>query len=163
MTVISERTIKSVNFRIQKEEESARIYLAMSNWLTFNGYIGAGKLWKKYSDEEIVHAGFAREYLLNLDIQPSTPSLFMPDQNFKSFPEVVKLSYQHELDITSQCQDLAKVCVEENDFMTLTLAQKYLSEQVEEIAKMTQFLDRLNAFGDDMIALRLLDNEMGEL
>lgn len=162
MAVISEKIIKLLNYRIQQEEQSSRIYLAMSQWLTYNGYIGAGKTWAKYSDEENVHATFARNYLQDLDILPVTPSLPLPEQEFSTFPSIIEKSYKHELDITNQCQELAKACMAEGDFMTLTLAQKYLVEQVEEIAKVTQLLDRISAFSDDKIALRLLDDELNK-
>lgn len=161
--IISDKVINLLNFRIQKEEESARIYLSMSNWLNFNGFNGAGKLWAKYSEEEIVHSKIAYEYLLDLDINPVVPVLSKPPQEFKGFTDIILISLDHEKEITMQCQELAKVCIEEGDFMTLSLAQKYLSEQVEEIAKTTKWADRIDAFGEDKIALRLLDNEMGEI
>jgi ferritin len=46
--------------------------------------------------------------------------------------------------------------------MSLNVALWYLNEQTEELAKTKYWLDRLEAFGSDKTALRLLDNEMGE-
>ena len=39
---------------------------------------------------------------------------------------------------------------------------RYLKEQVEEHDKTQTWVDKLAAFGEDKLALRLLDNEMGE-
>ena len=43
--MMSEEVEKLLNYRIEQEEQSSRIYLAMSMWLTNTGYLGAGKLW----------------------------------------------------------------------------------------------------------------------
>lgn len=162
MAFINKKIEDLINFRIVEEEKSSRLYLAMSKWLAFNGFNGAAKLWKKYSDEEMIHVGWAYGYLDDLDIFPTVPALEKPACEFKSLEEIIKMSFEHEMLITNQCNDLAKCALSEYDFMTLELAQKYLKEQVEEIGKMTYWLDRLDAFGDSKEALRLLDNEMGE-
>jgi ferritin len=161
MAFISKKIEDLINYRIVEEEKSSRLYLAMAKWLNFNGYTGASKLWTKYSEEEAAHAGWAYSYLEDLDILPCVPALEQPREKFKSLPEICELSYQHELAITTQCNELAKAAVAEGDYMTLQLAQKYLAEQTEELGKLTTWLDKLEAFGDSPEALRLLDNELG--
>lgn len=160
MKLLDQKVIDSLNFRIEQEELSSRLYRAMSVWLDFMGYMGAAKLWKKYADEEQEHANAFYEYLLSLDIKPETPALEKPTCEFESLPEIIKLSYEHEVKVTEQIQELAATCMGVKDFMTLELAQKYLKEQVEEINKMVTFMDKIEAFGDSKEALRLLDNEM---
>lgn len=151
-----------VNYRIQQEELSSRIYLAMSKWLTKNGYFGASKLFKKWSDEELVHAGFAYTYLEDLNIQPCVPELEKVEENFTSLKEIVQKAFEHEMVVTEQCNELTKAAMSANDFMTMTLGQKYMLEQQEEIAKTTYWNDRILAFGVDKTALLVIDNEMGE-
>jgi len=163
MAFISKKIEDLINFRIVEEEKSSRLYLAMSKWLDFHGYSGAAKLWKKYSDEEMNHVNWAYAYLQDLDILPTVPALEQPQVEFKSLPNICELSNTHELLVTKQCNELAKTALNEGDFMTMQLAQKYLTEQTEEIGKTTYWLDRLEAFGDSPEALRLLDNEMAEL
>ena len=162
-TLMSDSMIKLLNYRIQEEEQSARIYLAMTMWLWDKGYLGAAKLFKKYSDEEYDHADKARDMLLAHGIQPKTPSLAAPKDSFKSFPEVIKLGHTHEQEITRQCQDLAAAAQKEQNYMVLELALWYCKEQVEELDKFQNFLDRLDAFGTEPDVLRLLDAEMGEM
>lgn len=162
MAFISKNIEKLINFRIQREEASSRLYLAMSKWLGYNGYSGAEKLWAKYSSEELNHAGWGYTYLQDLDLLPCVPQLEQPVCEYKSLPDIIQQSYDHEMLISKECNDLAKASFNESDFMTLQLAQKYLAEQSEEISKITYWLDRLDAFGDSKEALRLLDDEMGE-
>lgn len=161
MAFINEKVVKLMNFRIQQEEASSRLYKAMSIWLNYNGFMGASKLWEKYSKEEQSHAEIAYEYLLDLDIMPEIPALESPESNFVGLVDIITKSYNHEIEITEQCNTLAKTAIQEADFMTLQLAQNYLIEQKEEIAKTCGWLDKLEAFGNSKEALRLLDNEMG--
>lgn len=158
---VNEEMIKLLNFRISQEEYSSRLYFAMSVWLNFKGYAGAAKLWKKYSEEEQNHANWAYTYLLDLNSKPVVPGLEQPPVDFKSFLHIIVASKQHEIKVTTQCQELAKAAQQIGDYQTLELAQRYLTEQVEELAKIQYWIDRLDAFGTDKIALRLLDNEMG--
>jgi ferritin len=161
MAVISDKMIELLNYRIQQEEASSRLYLAMSLWLDINGYFGAAKKWKEYSEEERKHAEWSYKYLLDLNIKPTVPALEEPEAEFKGLPDIIIRSYKHELEITKQCQNFAKEANAVGDFMTFGLAQKFCTEQVDELAKTNALVDRLKAFGTDKIALRLLDNELG--
>ncbi len=162
MAVLHDDLIQLLNYRIEQEELSSRIYLSMSLWLNINGYAGAAKLWKSYSEEEQKHSQWAYDYLVDLNILPTVPPLKQPVLEYKGLPEIILSSYKHELDITSQCQIFANKALAIGDHMTLELAHRYLKEQVEELAKTNYWVDRLKAFGTDKIALRLLDDEMGK-
>lgn len=160
--LIDDSCISFLNYRIQQEEYSSRIYLAMSMWLNNNGYLNAAKVWKKYSDEEIGHANIARDYLLNMGVQPATPALEQPVETFSGFPDIIRKSHQHEIEITQQCSDLAKHAVKDGSHMLYELALHYLREQNEEMGKTQDLVDQLEAFGEDKIAMRLFDHELGE-
>lgn len=138
--LLSDAGVQILNYRIEQEELSARLYLSMSMWLNDNGYVGAAKKWKQYSDEEMAHSNWAKEYLLAMGVQPSTPALAQ----------------------MKQCKEMAASAQKEGDYLLYQFAFKYLSEQVEEHQKMQDLVDRLEAFGTDKIALRLLDEELGK-
>lgn len=158
--LISEPCIDYLNYRIEQEEYSGRIYLAMSMWLNDNGYLNAAKLWKKYSDEEMKHADDAREYLLAMGVQPLTPKLEAPGQNFSGLPEIIQKSYEHEIEVTTQIKDLSTHALKMGDHMLYQLGLNYLKEQVEEHGKMQDLMDQIEAFGTDKIAMRLFDHEL---
>ena len=149
-----------LNYRVQQEEYSARIYMAMSMWLNNKGYVNAAAVWRKYSDEEMKHADIARTYLLSFGIQPVTPRLDQPKQNFAGLPEIIKLSFDHEVEVSKQIKEMANHALADGDHMLYELSLAYLKEQVEEHNKMQNWVDQLEAFGTDKIALRLLDHEM---
>jgi len=158
--LLSDECVDYLNYRVQQEEYSGRIYMSMAMWLENNGYVNAGKLWRRYSDEEMKHADIARTYLLSMGVQPLTPKLDAPNQNFSGLPEIIEMSYDHEITVTKQIKDLASDAFKKGDHMLYELALAYLKEQVEEHDKMQNWVDQLNSFGTDKIAMRLLDHEM---
>jgi len=157
----SDSVIKILNYRIEQEETSSRLYEAMSLWLNDNGFMGAAKAWKQDSLDELSHAQWAKDYLLDMGIQPTLPLLPKPEQTFAGLPDIIKKSYDHEILVTNQCNDLAKEAMRNGDHLLYQLANKFLVEQQEEIGKLQTLKDKLEAFGEDKIALRLLDNELG--
>ncbi len=158
--LLSSECVDYLNYRIQQEEYSSRVYLAMSMWLDDNGYVNAAKVWKKYSTEELLHSDWAREYLLAMGVQPLTSKLDQPKQSFSGLPDIIKESYTHEISITKQIKSLADDSFKKGDHMLYELALRFLKEQAEEHGKMQNWIDQLNAFGEDKIAMRLLDHEM---
>lgn len=159
--LISEHCANYLNYRIQQEEYSSRIYLSMSMWLNNKGFTGASSLWKKYSDEEMVHANWSRTYLLSFGIQPLTPRLDQPTQDFTGLPQIIEMSFDHEILVSEQIKKMADESFKKGDHMLYELCLKYMKEQVEEHDKTQTWMDKLEAFGTDKMALRFLDNEMG--
>lgn len=160
--LISESLVNLCNFRIQQEEYSSRIYLAMSKWLNNKGYLGASSLWEKYSKEELEHAEIIYNFLLDLGIQPIVPELERPQQSFESLMEIVNLSYEHEVEIYKQCSELAKVSYSEGQMMLYPIALNLTKEQAEEVSKLQNWLDMFASFGTSPDVLMMIDEKMGE-
>ena len=158
--LISKKTIDLLQYRIQEEENSARIYLSMSMWLENEGFLNATKLCKKYSSEENSHADWAREYLLSFGILPETPELKKVKSSYKGLPDIIQKSFDHEIEITLQLQKLAKHAIQIDDHMLYTLAEKYLKEQIEEHDKTQTLVDQLRSFGTNKHSMRLMNSAM---
>ena len=163
MAIIGKRSVDLVQLRVKNEEFNSKTYTAMSNFLLLNGFEGAGKLWKSYAADELTHKDWAVQFLLDLNILPIESKQEQPQIEYKGLPNIIALSYQREIQTTNEGQELAKVAFEEGDMMTFGLAQKYVAEQVEEIAKIQAHLDFLKSFGDSGTSLQLLDEKMGDL
>lgn len=161
--MISDNMVNLLNYRIQQEELSSRLYLAMSQWLDFVGYVHSAKLWKKSADEEMSHAHWAYSFLQDLDILPETPALNKPPTKFTSLREVIEKTVLHEEMVTSQCADLYKACLDETDFLTIQLAAKYLAEQQEELSRVYTYKNLLEIYDDDSkLSMALLDKKLGK-
>jgi len=158
--LVSKKTISLLQYRIKEEEQSSRLYLSMSLWLENEGYINSAKLWKKYSNEENDHANWARKYLLSFGILPEIPSLKKVNGSYKGLPDIIKKSFNHEVEITKQLQELANHALNIKDNMLYTLSEKYLSEQIEEHNKIQTLMDQLKSFGTNKTAMRLFDTSL---
>lgn len=158
----SKECIDILNFRIEQEELSSRLYQAMSLWLNDNGFMGAAKAWLKDAEGEMEHAQWAKDFLLDMGVQPKLSTLTLPVQKFEGLCDIIEQTYTHEVVVTQQCNDLAKHAMQYGNHLLYQLAIKYLQEQQEELGKIQTLIDKLEAFGEDKIALRLLDNELGQ-
>ena len=161
--LISSECLELLHLRNNEEEKSARLYEDMYMFLNNAGYTNLGQIWHKYAHEELTHADWARTYLLSLGIQPKLRALPSLPGSYNGVVEVIEKSYQHEIEITKQCKELAACAMKNGDHMLYTLAQKYLTEQIEELDKMQTWMDKLETFGKDKTALRLLEAEAGEM
>jgi len=161
--LIHPKCLELLQYRNHEEEKSARLYEDMYMFLSNNGYTNAGNLWHKYAHEELTHADWARSYLLSLGIQPELRPMPLLKGDYEGLVDIIKKSYLHEIEITRQCNELAEAADEAGDHMLQDLAHKYLREQIEEVDKMQTWMDKLKAFGEDKMAMRFLEMEIGEM
>ncbi len=159
--LLPEEIVKLLNYRINQEEVSSRLYYAMHEWLDNKGYFGGSKMLERWSGEEMYHAGWARDFLESYDYLPEVGALEAVPTEYKSLKDVIAKSYDHEVEMTDQCNELAKKAVKAECFCTLPLAMKYLKEQTEELSKVSNWLDRLSLVADDPREIMLIDREMG--
>lgn len=156
--LLNDKVIETLNYRIQQEEHSSRIYEQLALWLDNKGYLNFAKLFHKYADEEMIHAGFSKSYLLDYGITPCLQSIPSPEMEIESLLDVLEAAYDHELLVTQQCEDLASMALKEGNHVLYQLAAKYCSEQQEEIGKSITNLD-IYKLSTDML---VIDNYVGE-
>lgn len=156
--MLDKKCIELLNYRIQQEEFSSRLYEQMSLWLDNKGYLNLSKLYDRYAQEELTHASWAKKYLLDYGINPSLKALPSPYVEYGSVKEIFDATLEHELQVTKQCEDLANHAVEEKYHVLYSLALKYCAEQQEEIGKAITLLDICKLTSDQL----LLDTYVGE-
>jgi ferritin len=160
---LDKKIIELLNYRIQQEEESSRIYEQFALWLDNAGFKNFGKLYYKYAKEELKHSRFAKDHLLAFGIEPQLTKLSAPDLEFDSLKEILVLTLEHEQEITRQCNELTKTAAALDDFPTMTLGMKYCAEQVEELDKAQTFVDQITTFGDSKEVMITLEHNVKDL
>lgn len=156
--LLDKKIVDTLEYRIQQEEFSSRLYEQMHLWLDDNGYLNTAALYKIYSDEEMKHAGWSKSYLLDYGYTPKLRKLDSPDIELNSLQDVFEATLEHELEITKQCEDLASQALKEGNHVLYALASKYCAEQQEEIGKAVTNLDIL-ALSNDML---IVDHYIGD-
>lgn len=156
--LLDKKVVEALNYRIEQEEISARIYELISLWFNNLGYKNLAALYKKYADEEMNHAGFSKSYLLDYGYTPELRTLSAPDMSYSSCKEVFQLTLDHELEVTRQCTELASLALKEGNHVLYALASRYCAEQQEEIGKVVNLLD-IEALTSDKL---ILDTYVGQ-
>lgn len=158
--MITQKAIDLLNYRIKEEETSSRLYEQLSLCLENLGYKNSPGIWKRYSEEEMEHARWSKEYLLSFGILPTLSNLESPYCNCQNLAEVIQETYKHEVMVTKQCNDLAEEAIKLKDHNLYSLAIRYCKEQIEEMNKVQDLMDKLETYGSDKLALVLLDKDL---
>lgn len=157
-TLLKPEIVELLEYRIQQEEFSARIYEQMRLWFDDKGYKNFAKLYESYVVDEMVHAGWAKSFLLDYGYTPKLKPLLSPDAEYTSCMEILEATLEHELLVTKQCEKLAMTGLK-NDMPVLhALGLKYCAEQQEEIGKAITIIDIAKLTSDMLV----LDNYIGE-
>ena len=159
---ISDNIEKILNAQIANEMNSSALYRAMGNCLEYNGWVGASKLWKKYSTEETGHAEKIINYMQDRDCMPIIPATTLPQQKFEGIEDIVAKSDEHEILISSQWKKIASEAMKEADLMTFELAQWFIKEQTSEEKKMIYWKDRIEVLKSTNTPLYFIDKEMSK-
>jgi len=156
--MLDQKVIDILNYRINQEQISSKIYEQISLWLDNKGLKNFAKLYEKYSDEELVHAGFSKEFLLSYGITPILLSIPEQKMEYSTLQDILELTLGHEEEVTRQCSVLQEFALKNNLPLLQTLALKYCSEQVEELDKAQSLIDHSKLTLD----LLLFDHYIGE-
>ena len=125
--LITTETIQLLQYRIQQEELSSRLYEQMSLYLNDKGYLQFAKLYKKYAEEEMKHSQWSKDYILAFGVKPELQRLDSPECDFEGLPDIINKTLEHEIEISKQCKNLAKFANDNADYLLFDLAMKYFS------------------------------------
>jgi ferritin len=156
--LLDKKIVEALEYRIQQEEFSSRLYHQLALWLDDNGFLNTAEVYKVYSEEEYKHAGWAKSFLLDYGLTPKLQALPAPDVEVSTLKDVFDITLEHELEITRQCEELANLAMKLNNHVLYTLAGQYCKEQHEEIGKAITNLDIL-ALSNDML---IVDHYIGD-
>jgi ferritin len=156
--LLDAKVVETLNYRIQQEEDSARLYEQASLFLDNMGMKNLSTLYKKYADEEMTHAGWSKSYLLDHRYNPELRDLKSVDRSYSTVKEILEITLEHELEVTRQVTELAELALAEGNHVLYALATKYCAEQQEEHGKATTNLD-VFALTNDLL---VFDTYIGE-
>lgn len=133
-----------LNTQIMNELYSANLYKQLSAWLDDNNWSNGAKLFLKYGNEEVVHADTVISYMYDMNCKVDVAAIPKATVAAKAIRDILNASLQHEIVVTEQWRGIAKQAMTEGDFTTLTIAQEFMKEQVEEETKFRNYLFLLN-------------------
>ena len=147
--MISEQINEILNEQINKEFYSGYLYLSMSAHMKELGLSGFSSWLRHQAKEEVEHGLKIFDYLIDCN-------------SFVTLKQIFETIYEHEKCITRAIMTVAKKAEEECDRTTLNFVDWFIEEQVEEEHAIKNIIKRLEMFGDNKVALFLMDKELSE-
>jgi len=159
--MLSERLENAINAQIGRELYSAYLYLAMSTHFRECQLGGFARWMRRQSSEEIDHATRFIEFLTEREAHVTLQAIEQPPVKLGSALDVMRLSLEHEKEITERIHALYGIAMEEGDFAAQIQLQWFISEQIEEEVTVSEIVGRLDKFGADGTNLLLMDEKLG--
>lgn len=158
--MLNKKIEKALNRQVLLEAESSQYYLAMASWSENNGYNGVANFFYIHADEERVHMLKLIKYINERGGKAEIAALPKANTNFPSLQTVFQGLLKHEINVSSEINDLVETCLKEKDYTTHNFLQWYVSEQIEEERLARNILDKLNLIGSDKGGLYLFDRDL---
>jgi len=159
---MSKKMLQEMNDQIQREMESAYIYLSMAAYFDGMSLPGFAQWMKIQFKEEQIHAMKLYEYIIDRGGKISLQPINQPPVDFNSPLEVFEKALAHEEKVSGHINDLYALSIEEKDYASRPLLQWFIDEQVEEEANAGQIVDTLKMIKDNTSALLMFDRELGQ-
>jgi len=159
--VISESIRTALIKQLNRELESAYVYLSMSAWCSREEFSGAAHWFRLQYDEEQIHGTKLFDYLIDQGAAVGLLPVAAPEEDFDSLVEVFEAALAHERGMTEHLNDLSDLALRERDHATYNLLQWFVTEQVEEEATVSEIIGKLRLVGTDGYGVLMVDNELG--
>lgn len=149
--LVNEALIDLLNQQIQNELKASAQYMAIAVYFESQSLPALANFFFTQADEERQHAMKFVHYLLDAGAKPLIPSLPDLRNDFTSPADAVECALDGELEVTRQINNLVGAATKNNDYMTHTFLQWFVTEQLEEVSSMSTLLDTIKHAGDQLL------------
>lgn len=153
---------KLLNEQIQKEFNSAYLYLSMKEYLETQNLEGFAHFFHMQAKEEVEHAMRISDYINQKGGKVELEALDKPATDFTSPIDVFEKALAHEQYITRSIYDILEAAMKEKDHSSVAFLQWFVVEQDEEEETMENILAKLNQVGIEGPGLFLMDQQLGK-
>jgi ferritin len=160
--MFSQKIQDAMNDQIQRELESAYIYLSMAAYFESSNLAGFAHWMKAQAQEEQTHAMKFFDFIYDRGGRVMLQAIPQPPAEFASPLAVFEKALAHEQKITGHINDLYALAVQEKDYASQTFLQWFVDEQVEEEKSAGEIVETLKMVGDKGQALFMLDRQLAQ-
>ena len=159
---MEKRLADGINSQMNFEIYSAYIYLAMSSYLKGIGLNGSANWMKVQAQEEMLHVDDFYTFLHDRGECPELAAIDKPPVKWDSPLAAFEDAFHHEQIVSSRINDLVDTALEIRDHAANAFLQKYVSEQIEEEASVSEVVQQLEMIEGAPQGLFMLDRELGQ-
>lgn len=149
--IVKPECVEGLINQIQNEFTASAQYVAIAAYFDHEGLPVLTQHFYKQSEEERVHALKFVKYLLDAGARPIIKQTHEIRNDFASAQDAVQCSLESELMVTSQINELVATAVKNNDYMTHTFLQWFVTEQLEEVSSMSTLLNLIKHAGNSLL------------
>lgn len=159
--MLTKKIHDELNAQLQREFQSAYLYLAMSSYATSKNMDGTAKWMMLQAEEEVGHAMKIYKYICEREGRAILHAVPQPKVEFASILEIFETSLQNERALAEALNNLSSLALSEKDNTTYTFLEWFLTEQIEEINSCVTIIHKLKLTGDNGYGLLMIDQELG--
>ena len=158
--MLKEEVANALIIQLNKEFQSAYIYLGMSAFASKKGLAGCANWFLIQYQEELAHAMKLFKYLEDQQVSITLPEIKKVGVEFKSILDTFKKALAHEISMSTNLNELSDLSMKAKDHATYNMLQWYVTEQVEEEATLNTIIDKMKLIGDNGYGLYVIDQEL---
>ena len=159
--MLDKKVSELLNEQINKEFNSAYLYLDFANYYADEGLNGFSNWYQVQAQEERDHALLFIKYLQNNGEKVTLDVIAKPDKALDSTMAPLKAGLEHERYVTSLIHNIYDAAYSVKDFRTMQFLDWFVKEQGEEETNADNLIKKMELFGSDAKSLYMLDNELG--
>jgi len=160
--MLNPKVEKAMNDQLQKELQSAYVYLGMSAYCDSVSLPGFASWLKHQFDEEQQHAFRFYNFILDRNGRVELKQLDAAPTTYKSTLDVFETALEHERSVTAAINELYDLVAREKDFASQAWLDWFATEQVEEEKTVGQIVDDLKRIGNEGNGVFLLDQKLAD-
>ena len=160
--MIPKKLKAALDEHVSAEIGAAYLYLAMSADFESKAYKGFGRWMRVQSQEEMAHPTKFVDYMLARGASIGWKDAKAPATTFGTALETFEKTLAHEKDVTARIHKLYHLAAAEGDTATQVFLQWFVTEQVEEEARVTGIVDKIRMVADRPGAVLSLDKGDGK-
>ena len=151
-----------LNTQVQKELESAYLYLDFAVYFEEDGLPGFAHWFRVQAAEERIHALKFIDYLHEIKSPVKLMNINAHKQEYKCERELLEEALKHEQYITGLINEIYTEAMSAGDYRTMNFLNWFISEQREEERNAQELIDKYRLYAEDGAGLYKLDEELSE-
>ena len=151
--MITKDVADALNVHMGREFGAHFQYLSLSGWFDQEGLPELAGFFATQAAEEHMHAMKFWRYIQDSGATLAVPGVPAPRASFVSADDAVSAAVDWEVTVTQHIDDLVGLARQHNDYATETFLHWFVTEQVEEVATMTQLRQVVRRAGEPNLLL----------
>lgn len=157
------QVLEGLNQQLNKEFESAYLYLALSSYFEEQDYDGFAEWLKIKAKEEMLHAMKIYDYLSDRNAQRHFMPIPIKTVKWKSPSAAMDAAYKHECGVSESIHNILALARQHKDYSTEVILHWFINEQIEEEAEAEKILHKVKMVEKSSEGMFMLDNYMAAL